>query len=47
MAALSYQGRRFFMVAHNGGDTIMKKKIVIHIEDLTVAQEVLLQELRK
>ena len=33
------------MVAHNGGDTIMKKKIVIHIDNLTAAQEVLLQNL--
>ena len=44
-AALRNQGRHFFMVAHNGGDTIMKKKIVIHIKNLTAAQEVLLQEL--
>ena len=32
------------MVADKG-DATMKKKIIIHIEDLTVSQEVLLQEL--
>lgn len=32
------------MKAHKG-DTAMKKKIIIHLEDLTTAQEVLLQEL--
>ena len=44
MAALRNQGRRF-LVAHNGGNTIMKKKIIIYLEDLTASQEVLLQEL--
>ena len=38
------QGHLFFMKAHKG-DTAMKKKIIIHLEDLTTAQEVLLQEL--
>ena len=32
------------MVAHKG-DAAMRKKIIIHIENLTVPQEVLLQEL--
>ena len=37
------QGHLFFMKAHKG-DSAMKKKMIIHLEDLTTAQEVLLQE---
>jgi hypothetical protein len=43
MAALRNQGRLFMMA--DKGDSTMKKKIIIHLEDLTASQEVLLQEL--